>query len=382
VAEVFLSYNEVISSMGFDTKSLIDGIEAGKHGLSLLKDARLVEGQTYCSKINHEEVEKRFSAFDDPKQFTRLERLLILAIRSVLEQSGIRPDTRTGLIISTTKGNIDVLDPANGFQADRAYLPALGKVIQSYFDFKEDAVIISNACVSGILALSVAKRFINIEKYDQVIVCAGDLLSDFILSGFNSFQALSNEPCRPYCKNRKGINIGELAAAVLVTKHKEGLAEEALRALGTGSANDANHISGPSRTGEGLFRSITSAMKESGLDASGIHYISAHGTATDFNDNMEAIAFHRSGLGQCPLNSLKGYVGHTLGASGLMEAIVGMHSLNRNMLFSSLGFQESGVSEEIAVIKETRSAELRTFLKTASGFGGVNTAAIFEKVKH
>ena len=111
-----------------------------------------------------------------------------------------------------------------------------------------------------------------------------------------------------------------------------------------------------------------------------IDYISAHGTATIFNDEMEAIAFNRMQLSNIPLNSLKGYFGHSLGASGLVETIVGMHSLKNNVLYKSLGFESLGVSKVINVIKETTSKNLQTFLKTASGFGGCNTAVIFQKI--
>src|SRR5690606_27897990 len=128
---------------------------------------------------------------------------------------------------------------------------------------------------------------------------------------------------------RSGINIGEAVATAFVTKDKGRLAEEAVAILGEASCNDANHISGPSRTGEGLYRSIRSALKQSTLETSEIDYISAHGTATLFNDEMEAVAFDRLGMGTIPLNSLKGYFGHTLGASGLLETLVGLHSLHQ-----------------------------------------------------
>ena len=206
------------------------------------------------------------------------------------------------------------------------------------------------------------------------------MVTQFILSGFNAFQALSDQPCRPYCKTRAGINIGEVAASVLVTKDKNELVDEAVVVLGEASCNDANHISGPSRTGEGLFRSVERAINQAKLKPNDIDYISAHGTATLFNDEMEAIAFNRLGLQETPLNSLKGYFGHTLGASGLLETIIGMHSLNQNTLFASKGFQELGVSQPLNIIKQTTKKEIKTFLKTASGFGGCNTAAIFQKV--
>ena len=103
--------------------------------------------------------------------------------------------------------------------------------------------------------------------------------------------------------------------------------------MGDATCNDANHISGPSRTGEGLYRSVKAALKEANIGAAQIDYISAHGTATPFNDEMEAIAFSRLGMEEVPLNSLKGYFGHTLGASGLLETIVGMHFMMKNILF-------------------------------------------------
>ena len=206
------------------------------------------------------------------------------------------------------------------------------------------------------------------------------MVTKFIMSGFNSFQALSAEPCKPYDKNRVGINLGEAVASVLVTSERNNLPEESVEILGDATCNDANHISGPSRTGEGLYRSIKSALEEANLKASEIDYISAHGTATSFNDEMEAIAFNRLGMENIPLNSLKGYFGHTLGASGLLETIVGMHSLKINTLFTSKGYDELGLSKPLNIINRKEIKPLNIFLKTASGFGGCNTAVIFKKL--
>ena len=127
---------------------------------------------------------------------------------------------------------------------------------------------------------------------------------------------MSDSPCKPYSKNRSGVSLGEATAAVLVSCSNE---SAKIKIIGDGAINDANHISGPSRTGEGLFRSIESALTEAKINANQIDYISAHGTATPFNDEMEAFAFNRLGLEKVPVNSLKGFYGHTLGASGLLE---------------------------------------------------------------
>jgi 3-oxoacyl-[acyl-carrier-protein] synthase-1 len=378
--KVYLSYNNIISSYGFDSAAAIQNIGNEVSGLQKVDDKSILPNPFYSSRIPKDKLATKYEELHSKEKHTRLEKMLLVSLARVINQSGIDLTKRVGLILSTTKGNIDVLEDESNFPKERSYLASLGEKIKSFFGFQNETLVLSNACVSGVLAVAVAKRFINQGKYDHVFVIGGDLVTEFILSGFNAFQALSNEPCRPYCKTRTGINIGEVAASVLVTTDTSKLVSESVEILGESSCNDANHISGPSRTGEGLHRSIQLALKQANVSSEDIDYISAHGTATSFNDEMESIAFNRSGLQNTPLNSLKGYFGHTLGASGLLETIVGMHSLNQNTLFASLGFQELGVSEPLKIIKKTTPKEINIFLKTASGFGGCNTAAIFQKV--
>lgn len=382
MTEVYLSYNNIVSSLGFDTETVVNNIHNQVSGLELIDDKNILS-QPFCSSIiNQKVLNDSFSSLKAEGQFTKLEKMMLTSLNSVIKASKIPLTNRVGLIISTTKGNIDVLDKNSKFPKNRVYLSVLGSVIKDFFKFKNDAIVISNACVSGILAVAVAKRYIKQGVYDHVFIVSGDLVTEFILSGFNSFQALSNEPCKPYSVNRSGINIGEVAASILVTNNSVNLARESVIILGEGSCNDANHISGPSRTGEGLFKSIQSAVKEANISHESIDYISAHGTATPFNDEMEAIVFNRLGLHNVPINSLKGYFGHTLGASGLLETIVGMHSLYNNTLYASLGFEALGVTQPINVITKTTTTKMDIFLKTASGFGGSNTAAIFKKVNN
>src|SRR5690606_14514693 len=198
----------------------------------------------------------------------------------------------------------------------------LAKKIADVFGFKIRPIVIANACASGVLAVSVAKNMFECGLYEDAYVLAGDEVSEFGISGFTSFQAMSSEPCKPYDENRDGITIGEAAAAVYITSSpSDGLYFEV---LGESAVNDANHISGPSRTGEGLFRSIINALKEAQVSAGQVDYLSAHGTATIYNDEMESIALTRAGLQHTPVNSLKGFYGHCLGASGLLEIIIAM----------------------------------------------------------
>lgn len=377
--QVFVSHNAIISNLGYSSNEVVDAILQEKSGLHVVENPELLPEKFCASFIPSEEINKEFSKFSNPMNYTKLEQLMILALKQVIDASGLELTEKVGLIISTTKGNVDVLDSNSPFPKNRAYLDVLGNVIRDFFGFKQKAIVLSNACVSGILAISVAKRLITQGKFEHVFIVGGDILTKFILSGFNSFQALSPEPCKPYDKNRVGINLGEVAAAACITSSKNHLSEEAVMILGDATRNDANHISGPSRTGEGLVRSIQNALEEAHLKPEEIDYISAHGTATVFNDEMEAIAFHRIGLENCPVNSLKGYFGHTLGASGLLETIIGMHSLHRDTLIQSRGFEQIGVSKPIRIIHKHEKKPLNTFLKTASGFGGCNTAVVFKK---
>lgn len=378
--KVYLSHNNIISALGFTSDQVVANIHQEISGLQKVTNSEILEKTFYSSIIPTENLENTFATLKPKSDYTRLEKMMISSLQPVIQASNLVLNNRVGLIVSTTKGNIDALDQHNPFSKKRAYLSELGKQVKDFFGFYNNAIVLSNACVSGALAVAIAKRYIQENSYDHVFITSGDVVTPFILSGFNSFQALSDKPCKPYDKNRSGINIGEVAASVLVTKDNSNLTTESVAVLGEASCNDANHISGPSRTGEGLFRSIQSAIHQAKIDSKEIDFISAHGTATLFNDEMEAIAFNRSQLEATPLNSLKGYFGHTLGASGLVETIVGMHSLKNNTLYASKGFETLGVSKPINVITKTSRKNLNTFLKTASGFGGCNTAIILKKI--
>lgn len=378
---VYITNNHIISSLGFDSKSNFENLKVEKSGIQKCEIEN--NDSIYASLIDKKRLNHFFSKLDDGSDYTILEKMMLISVNQILKDSKHKITKKTGLIISTTKGNVDVLRSLSKFNNDpkRAYLSELGNVIQHFFDFKEEAIVLSNACISGLLAISVAKHLIQSNLYDDIIIVSGDLVSEFIVSGFKSFNAMSNQPCNPYSKNRTGINIGEAVASVLVSKHISEYSEDIVEILGNASCNDANHISGPSKTGEGLFLSVQAALSQANIKVDKIDYISAHGTATNYNDEMEAIAFNRLKMSKVPLNSLKGYFGHTLGASGLLESIIGIKSLHDNTLISNVGFDVLGVSKPLNIIERTITKKLNIFLKTASGFGGSNAAVIFKKTK-
>lgn len=381
MSNIYLSYNNIISSLGFDSDTVVANIENEVSGLHVVTDEN-PEYNYVSSLIDTVKLKEQFESLAPGKNdnYTRLEQMMLLSLSQVVKESNIELNNRVGLLISTTKGNIDALDTNVPFESSKSYLAALGKTIGDFFGFANEAIVVSNACISGILAVSIAHRYVKAGIYDHVFVVGGDVVTDFILSGFGSFQALSSEPCKPYDKNRNGINIGEVAASTLVTNSEDNLWEGSVVIKGGASCNDANHISGPSRTGEGLYRSIQSALNQAKMTANDIDYISSHGTATLYNDEMESIAFTRSGMQEIPVTSLKGYFGHTLGASGLLEAIVGVYALKHNVVHKTLGYTELGVTNPIAITNTTTNKEINTLLKTASGFGGCNCAVVFEKI--
>lgn len=374
--KAYITDYNIITPLGFDVESNWDSIQQGKTGI---KKHQIIDGQPefLASKIDEGELNNKFKISFENQNFTKLEKMLLLALKPLVENHKIHE--KSLLILSTTKGNIDLLKNKTQVPQE-AFLSVLAQKIADYFDFKMKPIVVSNACVSGVMAASVSKKLLESGCCEDAFVIAGDLVSEFVMAGFNSFQALSETPCKPYDKNRNGISIGEAAAAAYITKTS--LTENfSFKIIGESSINDANHISGPSRTGEGLYQSIENALQEANLKPENIDFLSAHGTATLYNDEMEAIAFNRSGLQNTPMNSLKGYYGHCLGASGLLELIIAMESAKRNQLVVSKYFEESGTSVPINVIKDNKVQTISTFMKTASGFGGCNSVVILQKTK-
>lgn len=370
--DVFISGDYIISPLGLSSELNFEQI---KNGISAIQkhQNKFSENPFFAGMISDELI--NLDEIRNAEIFTRLEQLIILCVQNLIQQHDIQVNDKTLIVLSTTKGNIAHLhNPDSKFGKERTYLNSLTHQIENYFNLKNKILIISNACISGSLAIEFARRMLQTDLYDDAIVIGADEVSKFILSGFESFQAVSQSVCRPFDRDRTGINLGEAIAAVYLTQTPK---NNSVKILGSGTFNDANHISGPSRTGEGLFRSIQKAMENSPVK---IDYISAHGTATPYNDEMESIAFHRMGFSEIPVHSLKGYFGHTLGASGILETILGIKSLQNNILIKSLGFENQGTTHPVNIIQKTEKKELKTFLKTASGFGGSNIATVFEKI--
>lgn len=276
--------------------------------------------------------------------------------------------SRVVLVLSSTKGN------TTGPDGER--MGETAEHLAKHFGITTQPVTVSNACISGLSAQILAQRLLESGAYDVAIVAGCDIQSKFIVSGFQSFKAVSTEECRPFDEDRFGLNLGEAAATIIYINKEKATAEEWVLCKGA-VRNDAFHISGPSKTAEGSYRSLHQVMQ--GEDASRIACISAHGTATLYNDDMESKAIDREGMSQTLVSGLKGYYGHTMGAAGLLETILTMHAIDAGWVPGTRGYSACGTSRELYVSGQHVATDKRQFIKLMSGFGGCNAAALFKK---
>jgi 3-oxoacyl-[acyl-carrier-protein] synthase-1 len=378
--EVYISSDNIISSLGFSTRENMQRMLAGETGIRQWEDQSFSPFPFWASRVDDSRLTGIFSSYADPEYYSRFEQMVICSIKDALSQTSLDiADQNTLFILSTTKGNIDLLSKTdNGQEAENpVYIWHTASKLQHYFSLANTPMVISNACISGLMAIIVGARLIRAGQYEKVIVTGADLVSEFVISGFNSFLSLSNGPCKPFDKNRQGLSLGEAAGTVILTSASHPKDHKHQIKVGYGfSSNDANHISGPSRTGEGLYLAIRKTLEKNKVH---VDYISAHGTATPFNDEMESVAITRACLQDIPVNSYKGYWGHTLGAAGVIESIAGAHSVAGNQLISTLGYSEPGTTHPLAIIDSNRKAALNSCLKIASGFGGCNAALLMYK---
>lgn len=369
--KVFVVADNIFSALGKDTSTNLSALKDGDSGIRLHDDP--ISATPFYASLLPADFKS-----GNP-QLTPFENIIFASVRDALKSQPVDLlDPRTGFILSTTKGNIGLIENDPGAAPDeRIGLTTSAEKITGELGMQNEPIVVSHACISGLLAMITGMRLMQSGVYDQVIVTGGDLITAFILSGFQSFQAISPLPCKPFDADRDGISLGEAAATVILSTVNNG---DAIQLSGGSVSNDANHISGPSRTGEELSMAIRNALRQASLAPEAIDFISAHGTATRYNDDMEARAIHLAGMASVPVNSLKGFYGHTLGASGLVESIISLHSLKENILFPTKGYSRPGTDREIRVIRELTPAKISKCVKTASGFGGCNAAIILENL--
>jgi len=288
--------------------------------------------------------------------------------------------SRTLFIFAVAKGDINAIVDKDYC----GYSPVLSRqaveVAQDLGLSKCKIMVLSNACAAGATALDTARLFLCAGDFERVIIFGFELVSEFVVKGFNALSALSPTAARPFDKNRNGMSLGEGSGICVLERGEEKAGD--ICVLGSGTSNDANHRTGPSRTGDGLALAIERALKSAGLCTKDIGAIKCHGTATPYNDAMEAKALNLVfGKNVPPMVSLKGAIGHLSGAGSLIEAIISAEFLKNGKIPPTLNFEEFEGEEKITIKNECQDIKGNSILCLSAGFGGLNAAVILGRLE-
>ena len=348
---------------------------------------RLMAGETAIRPIrrfpvDQEHYKAKIAAhIDDLKPANNRTMLLGLLDRLLLEMGPVPPDA--ALITATIKSGADNLESfCRGRQADfqDVMLSSIADIAGDRLGLRSNGICISASCASSTIAVAHAAGLIKSGRARTVLVCCGDLITEYAFSGFSALKALSPFPCRPFDRDRNGLSLGEGAAALLLMDAERARREDYHRLgtiLGWGIANDATHITAPAKSGRGLVQAVVQALQTAGRKAEEITAVSAHGTGTVYNDLMELNAFRRLfGERKVPMYSIKGAIGHTLGAAGGIEVIQGLKALAAGMIPPTVGYSNPEKGAEGQVSPEPQTVSGDYLLTTNSGFGGVNAALV------
>lgn len=310
--------------------------------------------------------------------------LVVQMLEKVLEDHAIPRDAR--LSIATLNGEMDKVEEKvlyNRGEPHASCMTELLKEARRLTGVEDEGAVVSSACASSTVALGLAASAIRSGEIDCAVVVSCDPVSEFLYSGFSSLMALESGASRPFDEQHNGLTIGEAAGyAVLMSEDRarDAGCPNLGELVGWGMSNDANHMTGPLRDGSGLARSIRIALKVAGIDEQQIDFIAAHGTGTIYNDLMEMSAFHSVFSSPRPTYSVKGGIGHTMGAAGLVEAMLALKTFETGLVPPSVGMTTPETSAEGWVLNQPLELEDADYvLSTNAGFGGVNASLVLKR---
>jgi len=308
--------------------------------------------------------------------------LVMQMLQSLFEGTTVPEDAK--LLLATTKGEIDLLEQSlleNKDDVADAVVSRLITKVAGMTNAGGGGLVISAACTSSAAAVAQAAAMVRNGHADCVLVVACDSVTEFIFSGFSSLMALDKQPARPFDRNRAGLTVGEAAAYALIMSEERAVRENRpvlATIAGWGLSDDANHMTGPSRESEGLVLAITKALASAGIGPGDVGFIAAHGTGTVYNDQMEMRAFRAVMIdGPRPVYSIKGGIGHTMGAAGLVEMIIAQRAIREGIVPPTVNLKE--VDDDARGWASNRPQPVRgkaLALVTNAGFSGVNTALV------
>lgn len=387
----------ICSCIGDNVQETFTHLSQGKSGLSTIELLdTLHQDHIKVGEVKHTN-EALTNILDIPKEnsYSRTSLLGILALREAIKSASLDEESlhSLGLIMASSVGGMDMTeryfyDYATNIPA-RRYITShnIGEITQqmaSYFRIKGFVTSLSTACSSSANAIITAANLIRTGRARTLAVGGADALSKFTINGFNALMILSDKEATPFDEHRKGLNLGEAGAFLILEAESEALkhGRKILAQLsGWGNANDAYHQTASSEDGEGAFLAIEKALHCSGLSPKDIDYINAHGTATVNNDLSESRALIRIfSEEQMPdLSSTKPFTGHTLAVASAVEAIISILSIEKEMIFPNLNFQTPMKEVNIKPVTVLKQKPIQHVLSNSFGFGGNCSALIFSK---
>ena len=375
---VFITDVATVTAMGDNLEKFWQGLMAGKTGI---KPVHHFPVENYISK---------YAAFIEDLVLTgsrtETSRMRVLLDRLLENMFPVPSDSF--LITATTKAGIDNLEKlcrGNPTDTQDLLLSIVSNIIFQKLKLTKTGININAACASSTIAVARGAAMISSGRANSVLICCIDTITEFIFSGFSSLKALSPFPCRPFDRSRNGLTPGEGAAAILLMGEDRVKKENRFplgKILGWGVANDATHITAPAQDACGLIMAIRQALKSASLKEEDIAAISAHGTGTIYNDLMELTAFKLVfGDHKVPVYSVKGSIGHTMGAAGGIEVALGLKALSEGLAPPTVGFSDPEEGSQGFLSSEPAKIPGDCLLTTNSGFGGINAAVILAKEK-
>lgn len=387
----------IISAIGNNVEENFVSLTTGKHGISdieLFETRHAGNIKTGEIKLSNETLIQKLQLSED-NNITRTALLGMVAAKEAVESAGISDinEYKTGLISSTSVGGMDITEkyfytyedfPDKQKYIDKHDAGSSSLAIAEFLKLKGMVSTISTACSSAANAIMMGAKLIKNGVLDRVIVGGTDSLSKFTLNGFNTLMILTDSYNTPFDNNRKGLNLGE-AAAFLVLESEEIVKRQNKKVLaylsGYGNANDAHHQTASSENGQGAYLAMEKALKVSGLDKENIDYINVHGTATPNNDLSEGIAMIRIfGENKVPdFSSTKAFTGHTLAAAAGIEAVYSILAMQNSVIFPNLNFKAKMEEFDLIPITELKKKNIDHVLSNSFGFGGNCSTLIFSK---
>jgi 3-oxoacyl-(acyl-carrier-protein) synthase len=386
VRSVVITGCGVVSPLGRGVAAFWDGLVAGRSAVAPIRafDASDLTPST-AAAVDAPELDA------DPD---RAGAFAVAAAEEALRDAGLpasSPEpTRVGVSLGTTGGGMRLFEAWDAAVAaggappvDVSPVPYYGPAVRlaRWLGARGPVATPQLACASSTHAVALAAEWVATGRADVVLAGGADLLSRFVVAGFNALRATADR-ARPFDHRRRGLVLGEGAAVVIVesASHaaRRGAAVRA-RILGAGAAADAVHMTAPDREGRGAARAMDAALAEAAIRPSDVDFVSAHGTGTPYNDAMEAVALTRVfGEHRVLVNSIKGAIGHSLGAAGAFEVVVCVEALRTGVVPPTAGLEEPDPAcAGLALVHGTaRMQRTRVALSTSSGFAGANAALV------